>query len=131
MTARVPSPTEPPQVCRRLQLLRGWSHDQGREVFFRGAGTSGSAGVRARGRVRLAVAAIQSFAGKIGCSAETLRNWVRLAERDSGRRAGLTTDDRQCINDLEREDRALRRADELSRKAAAFFAQAEPGRKPR
>lgn len=76
-------------------------------------------------------AAIQSIAGKIGCSAETLRNWVRQAERDSGRRAGLTTDDRQRIKDLERENRELRRANEILRKAAAFFAQAECERKPR
>ena len=76
-------------------------------------------------------AAIQSIAGKIGCSGETLRNWVRQAERDSGRRAGLTTDDRQRIKDLERENRELRRANEILRKAAAFFAQAELERKPR
>jgi|SRR5690625_1306552 transposase len=76
-------------------------------------------------------AAIQSIAGKIGCSGETLRNWVRQAERDSGRRAGLTTDDRQRIKDLERENRELRRANEILRKAAAFFAQAELDRKPR
>lgn len=76
-------------------------------------------------------AAIQSIAGKIGCSGETLRNWVRQAERDSGRRAGLTTDDRQRIKDLERENRELRRANEILRKAAAFFAQAELDRKQR
>lgn len=76
-------------------------------------------------------AAIQSIAGKIGCSGETLRNWVRQAERDSGRRAGLSTDDRQRIKDLERENRELRRANEILRKAAAFFAQAELDRKPR
>lgn len=76
-------------------------------------------------------AAIQSIAGKTGCSGETLRNWVRQAERDSGRRAGLTTDDRQRIKDLERENRELRRANEILRKAAAFFAQAELDRKPR
>lgn len=76
-------------------------------------------------------AAIQSIAGKIGCSGETLRNWVPQAERDSGRRAGLTTDDRQRIKDLERENRELRRANEILRKAAAFFAQAELDRKPR
>lgn len=76
-------------------------------------------------------AAIQSIAGKIGCSAETLRNWVRQAERDRGRRPGQTTEERQRIKDLERENRELRRANEILRKAAAFFAQAEPGRKPR
>src|SRR5690606_1339140 len=76
-------------------------------------------------------AAIQSIAGKIGCSAETLRNWVRQAERDSGRRPGQTTEERQRIKELEREVRELRRANEILRKAAAFFAQAELDRRPR
>lgn len=76
-------------------------------------------------------AAIQSIARKIGCSAETLRNWVRQAERDSGRRPGQTTEERQRIKELEREVRELRRANEILRKAAAFFAQAELDRKPR
>lgn len=73
-------------------------------------------------------AAIQSIAGKIGCTAETLRKWVRQAERDSGRRPGQTTGERQRIKELEREVRELRRANDILRKAAAFFAQAEQGR---
>jgi transposase len=76
-------------------------------------------------------AAICSIAGKIGCSPETLRNWVRRAERDQGLRPGLTTDDRQRIKDLERENRELRRTNEILRLASAFFAQAELDRKPR
>jgi transposase len=76
-------------------------------------------------------AAIQSIAEKIGCSGETLRNWVRQAERDSGRRPGQTTEERQRIKELEREVRELRRANEILRKAAAFFAQTEQGRKPK
>jgi transposase len=76
-------------------------------------------------------AAIQSVAGKIGCTAETLRTWVRQAERDLGVRAGLTTSERERLKQLERENRELRRANEILRKASAFFAQAELDRKPR
>jgi transposase len=74
-------------------------------------------------------AAIRSIASKIGCSSETLRNWVRQAERDAGRRPGLTTDEKQRLKDLERENRELRRANEILRKASAYFAQAELDRR--
>ncbi|GEO42654.1 transposase [Skermanella aerolata] len=70
-------------------------------------------------------AAISSIAAKIGCTAETLRGWVRQAERDHGKRAGPTTDDRERIKALEREVRELRQANEILRKASAYFAQAE------
>src|SRR5438477_7202458 len=70
-------------------------------------------------------AAIVSIAEKIGCSAETLRHWVRQAERDQGRRPGLTTDERQRLKQLERENFELRRANEILKKASAYFAQAE------
>jgi transposase-like protein len=76
-------------------------------------------------------AAIRSLAEKLGCSAETLRGWVRQAERDGGLRPGLTTDERQRLKDLERENRELRRANEILRKASAFFAQAELDRRAR
>jgi transposase-like protein len=76
-------------------------------------------------------AAIGSIASKLGCTRESLRRWVRQVERDSGRRAGLTTDEKQRIKDLEREVRELRRANEILRKASAFFAQAELDRRPR
>ncbi len=76
-------------------------------------------------------AAISSIAEKIGCSAETLRNWVRQAERDAGGRPGLTTEERERLKDLEREVRELRRANEILRKASAYFAQAELGRRAR
>jgi len=76
-------------------------------------------------------AAIQSIAGKIGCTAETLRKWVRQTERDEGHRAGLTTDDRLRLRELERENRELRRTNEILRKASAFFAQAEFDRRPK
>jgi transposase len=74
-------------------------------------------------------AAIRSIASKIGCSAEALRNWVRQAERDSGRRGGLTTSEREQLKQLQRENRELRRANEILRKASAYFAQAELDRR--
>jgi transposase-like protein len=76
-------------------------------------------------------AAIVSIAEKIGCSGETLRNWVRQAERDEGRRPGLTTDEQQRLKELERENRELKRANEILRKASAYFAQAELDRRPK
>jgi transposase len=75
--------------------------------------------------------AIGSIAAKIGCTAETLRAWVRQAERDQGLRAGPTTDDRERIKALEREVRELRQANEILRKASAYFAQAELDRRPK
>ena len=74
-------------------------------------------------------AAMNSIAGKVGCTAETLRKWVRRAERDQGLREGLTTSDRERLKALERENRELKRANEILRKASAFFAQAELDRK--
>src|ERR671933_320343 len=65
-------------------------------------------------------AAIRSIAEKIGCSGETLRHWVRQAERDQGLRAGPTTDERERIKALERENHELRQANEILRKASAF-----------
>ena len=73
--------------------------------------------------------AIGSIAAKIGCTAETLRMWVRQAERDSGQRPGATTEDRERIKALERENRELRQANEILRKASAYFAQAELDRR--
>ena len=74
-------------------------------------------------------AAIVSIAAKIGCTAQTLCNWVRQAERDQGKRPGTTTDDRERIRQLEREVRELRQANEILRKASAYFAQAELDRR--
>ena len=73
--------------------------------------------------------AIGSIAAKIGCTAETLRGWGRQAERDQRLRAGPTTDDRERIKALEREVRELRQANEILRKASAYFAQAELDRR--
>ena len=74
-------------------------------------------------------AAISSVASKIGCAAETLRGWVRQTERDTGKRDGLTTTERERVKELEREVRELRRANEILRKASAYFAQAELDRR--
>src|SRR3954447_1675044 len=74
-------------------------------------------------------AAIGSIAGKIGCTAETLRKWVRQAERDAGQRLGTTTEERERIKTLERENRELRQANEILRKASAYFAMAELDRR--
>ena len=73
--------------------------------------------------------AIRSIALKIGCSGETLRNWVRQAERDEGLRAGPTTDERDRIKALEREGRELRQANEILRQASVYCAQAELDRR--
>ena len=76
-------------------------------------------------------AAMRSVAAKIGCSRETLRHWVRQAERDQGLRAGPTTDERERLRALEREVRELRQANEILRKASAYFAMAELDRRSR
>ena len=74
-------------------------------------------------------AAIVSIAAKLGCTAQTLHNWVRRAARDRGVRGGTTTDDRERMKALERENRELRQANEILRKASAYFAQAELDRR--
>ena len=68
--------------------------------------------------------AICSIAAKIGCTGETLRSWVRQVERDQGLRPGLTSDEHEQLKQLKRENRELRRANEILRKASAYFAQA-------
>ena len=70
-------------------------------------------------------AAMNSIASKIGCTGETLRKWVRQAERDRGLRDGTTTEERDRLKALEQENRELRQANEILRKASAYFAQAE------
>ena len=76
-------------------------------------------------------AAIVSVAEKLGCTAETLRKWVRQAEKDTDQRPGLTTNERERMKELEREVRELKLANEILRKASAYFAQAELDRQPR
>jgi transposase-like protein len=74
-------------------------------------------------------ACIESIAGKIGCTAQTLDNWIKQHERDSGQREGLSTAEAQRIKELERENRELRKANEILKLASAFFAQAELDRR--
>ena len=74
-------------------------------------------------------AAICSVAAKIGCSSEALRKWVRRAERDQGLRPGLKTDERERLKSLERENKELRRANEILKTASALFAQAKVDRR--
>jgi len=76
-------------------------------------------------------AAIVSIADKIGCSTEALRRWILRVEVNQGDRPGVTSDERSRIKELEREVHELRRANEILRKASAFFAQAELDRLPR
>jgi transposase-like protein len=74
-------------------------------------------------------AAMQSISQKLGCTPETLRRWVRQAERDEGKRPGLSTEERERLKQLERENRELKRANEILKTASAFFAQAELDRR--
>ena len=74
---------------------------------------------------------IAPVAAQLGIHKETLRNWVRQADIDDGRRVGVTTDDRQRINELEREVRELRRANEILKAASAFFARELDPRPPK
>ena len=73
--------------------------------------------------------AIGSIAGKIGCTPETLRRWVRRTETNEGRREGVSTGERDRLKELERENRELRRANDILRTASAYFAQAELDRR--
>lgn len=76
-------------------------------------------------------AAITAIASKLGCTAQTLRTWVRQDERDRGQRGGLTTDERQRLKELEREVRELKRANEILQTASAYFAKAALDRRPK
>jgi transposase len=76
-------------------------------------------------------AAMNAIAGRVGCTAETLRKWVRQSEIDQGKREGLSSSDRERLKQLERENRELKQANEILRKASAYFAQAELDRRPK
>ena len=96
------------------------------DVFAGGAGACCPVGVGASGGAPLGVGGdLFGIAEKFGCSSETLRKWVRRAETDQGLRPGLTSPERERLKALERENRELRRANEILRKASAYFAQAE------
>ena len=81
--------------------------------------------VEHRDEYRSEWATLESIAPKVGCKPETLRIWLRQSEQDRGEPAGSPTDDREKIRALERENRELRQANEILRKASAYFAQAE------
>ena len=76
-------------------------------------------------------AAMVSIAPKIGCTPETLRTWVRQSETNQGIRGGISSSERDRLKELERENRELKRANEILRKASAYFAQAELDRRPK
>ena len=82
-----------------------------------------------RGEYSSLWAAVESIAPKIGCVPQTLLEWVKREEVDGGRRDGLSTSERERIKALERENKELRRANDILKTASAFFAQAEPGRR--
>ena len=82
-----------------------------------------------RGEYPLLWAAVESIAPKIGCVPQTLLEWVKPEEVDGGRRDGLSTSERERIKALERENKELRRANDILKTASAFFAQTEPGRR--
>ena len=99
------------------------------QVFSRGPRPRGADGSGSRRRACLALGGGLSIAAKIGCTAQTLTEWVKKAERDSGVRAGVPTDVAEKLKALERENRELRQANEILRKASAYFAQAELDRR--
>ena len=74
-------------------------------------------------------AAVESVAGKIGCAAQSLQRWIAQAERDTGKRPGLSSSERERLKALEQENRELKRANEILRTASAYFAQAELDRR--
>ena len=76
-------------------------------------------------------AAMNAIASKVGCTAETLRKWVRQSEIDQGKRNGLSSTEKERLKELERENRELKQANEILRKASAYFAQAELDRRPK
>ena len=85
--------------------------------------------MEAKGQHESEWAALQSISAKIGCTAETLRKWVRQYGRDSGKLDGPTTTEQKRVKELEREVRELRKANEILKLASAFFAQAELDRR--
>ena len=85
--------------------------------------------LESRGEAGSPWAAVESIAGKIGCASQTLLEWVKQHQREAGQREGPTTADKKRVQELERESRELRKADEILKLASAFFAQAELDRR--
>ncbi len=99
--------------------MRGWSHDYSEKILTRSARADRLA--EHRSEYPSQWAAVRSIAQKCGINTETVRNWVQQAERDSGQRIGLTTDEKQRLKELEKEVKELRRANEILKAASAFF----------
>jgi transposase len=122
---------ESPRVLRRLFSLRGLSHEQDNEESFHQKYENALYAwcSEHRGDYPSLWAAIESIAPKIGCGPQTLNEWVKRDEIDTGTRAGVTTADLQRLKELERENKELRKANEILKLASAFFAQAELDRR--
>lgn len=121
--------TEPPRQSGRLFRSRGWRHrEEDPDVFPGGRRARGATMFDSKGQYPAQWAAVESIAGEIGCTPETLRRWVRQAERDQGKRPDPTTSETERIKSLAREVRELRQANEIPRKASAFFGQTGLGR---
>ena len=116
---------ESPRILRRFKSFRGLSHEEVKQVFTQGPGACGAHGAGAPRRVPLDGAAIESIAPKIGCVPQTLNEWVKRVEVDTGLRDGVTTAEAQRVKEPEREVKKLRRANEILKLASAFFASAE------
>jgi transposase len=110
--------------------LREWSHEQKAEQIFPEVRERAVRLVREQRNEHPSLwAAVESIAGMIGCTPQTLHEWVKRDQVAQGERAGVTTDERERIKALERENKELRRANEILKLASAFFAQAELDRR--
>ena len=120
---------ESPRILRRLKFLRGLSHEEAKQVFTQGSERAVRMVEDYRGEYTSLWAAIESIAPKIGCVLQTLNEWVKRGEVDTGLRDGVTTAEAQRVKELEREVKELRRANEILKLASAFFASAELDRR--
>jgi hypothetical protein len=121
---------EPPRILRRLNSLRGLSHEQEvKQVLTRGPRTRCSHGAGAPRRVPVAVGSHRIHRPQDRLRAADLNEWVKRDEIDTAARAGVTTTDLQRLKELERENKELRKANEILKLASAFFAQAELDRR--
>ena len=120
---------ESPRFLRRLNALRGLSHEQVEQVSPEVRECAVRMVQEHRGEYPSLWAAIESIAPKIGCVPQTLHEWVKRVEVDTGVREGVTTSEAQRLRELERENRELRRANEILKLASAFFSQAELDRR--